>query len=379
MPRLAVVVVLVPLVAHAASVRADDPLIEWDKVLLRQISGGPESYPLALAQMYASGQRAEAIARLEGWSEADMKAELVTLRSLMRKMNGRLPEDRLRAAVMLHTDRESYERLQSPVVESVRECGINKHGGYARSLIALLIVQSDASREFARQWITAMALSSQWDLCLDDVRRWTHEGLKWFPKDAQLLLIQGTAGETAAALTPEPALYANPNNRSDGLNEIARRRQALSQARGDLDAALALDPDLHEARLRLGRVLWRLEKANEAHAVLQALVEREAEPWILYLGHLFLGRVLEDGGQLPAATEQYRSALAVDPASQAAAMALSEALVTAGDGDEARDVLARAVAFAPRGQPRDAYMSYHLGRANLAEGMLDALRAGTMR
>ncbi len=349
--------------AHAAAARAHEP----------------DSYPLALAEMYAAGRRAEAIAKLEGWSEADMKAELVALRSQMRKMGGRLPEDLLRAAVMLHTDRESYERLQSPVVESVRECGINTHGGYARSLAGLLIVQSDASREFARQWITAMALASQWDLCLDDVRRWTREGLKWFPKDAQLLLIQGTAGETASALTPEPALYTNPNNRSEGLNQIARRRQVLSEARGDLDAALALDPDLHEARLRLGRVLWRLEKANEARTVLQAVVQREAEPWILYLAHLFLGRVLEDGGQLPAATEEYRAALALDPASQAAAMALSEALLATGDVDEARDVLARAVSFAPRGQPRDAYMSYHLGRSNLAEGMLDALRAGTVK
>ena len=379
MPRLVVVVVLLLLGAPATAARADEPLIDWDKVVVRQISGGPESYPLALAQLYASGQRAEAIAKLEGWSEADMKAELVALRSLMRKMGGRLPEDQLRAAVMLHTDREAYERLQAPVVESVRECGIMKHGGYARSLVGLLAVQTDASRDFARRWLTAMALSSQWDLCLDDVQRWTHEGLKWFPKDAQMRLIQGTAGETSAALTPPPALYTNPNSRSDGLNALARRRQELSEARRDLEAALALAPDLHEARLRLGRVLWRMEKPQEARDTLLPLLDSGAEPWILYLAHLFLGRVHEDGGDLAAATERYRAALAIDPTAQAAAVALSEASLAAGEGDEARDLIGQAVRHAPRGQPRDAYMSYHLGRSNLAEGMLESLRAETLK
>lgn len=330
--------------------------------------------------MYASGRRAEAIAQLEGWSEADLKNELVALRALMNKMGGRLPEGPLRAAIMLHTDRDAYERLQSPVVESVRECGINQHGGYARALVGLLMVQSDRSREFARRWLTAMALSSHWDLCLDDVVRWTHEGLKWFPKDAELLLIQGTAGEVAGSLMPPRTdlFFANTTDRNAGLAEAGRRFHELSEARSDLEAALAITPDLHEARLRLGRVLWRLEKPQEARVALQALIERAQEPWILYLGHLFLGRVLEDAGNLPAAVEHYRAALAIDPGAQAAAVALSQVLLLTGDDAESRQVLGHALAHAPRGQPRDAYMSYHLGRSNLAEGMLDALRAETL-
>jgi len=370
---------LVPALLSAGGVVAlagDEPIVKWDQKVGRIEQ--PQPSPLALARMYASGRRAEAIAALDGWSEADMKAELVSLRSEMRKMGGHLPERPLRAAVMLHTDRELYERLQSPVVESVRECGINAHGGYARALIALLVVQSDQSREFVRRWLTAMALSSHWDLCLDDVRRWTHEGLKWFPKDAQMLLLQGTASEVSAALTPVPALFADPSHRSEGLSDIARRRQELSEARRDLEAALAVDPDLHEARLRLGRVLWRLEKPQDARAPLQTVLERAQEPWILYLAHLFLGRVLEDAGELPAATEHYRAALAIDPGAQAAAVALSQALLVGGNDGEGREVLARALKQAPRGQPRDAYMSYHLGRSNLAEGLLDALRAETL-
>lgn len=359
-------------------VSADDPkpVIDWDRKVGRIEQ--PQPHPLAVAEVYAAGRRAEAIAMLEGWSEADMKAELVAIRAQMRKMGGRLPERTLKAAVMLHTDREALERLQAPVVESVRECGINAHGGYARALIGLLMVQTDAARDFSKRWLTAMALSSHWDLCLDDVRRWTREGLKWFPRDATLLLIQGTASEVSAALTPVPALYANPNNRSQGLADIARRRQELADARADLESARALDPEMHEAGLRLGRVLWRLEKRDEARGALQPVIDQAKDPSVVYLAHLFLGRVQEDSGDLPSAIEHYRAALALDPAAQSAAVALSEALLVTGDDAEGRQVLGRALDQAPRGQARDAFMSYHVGRADLAEGMLDRLREETL-
>jgi tetratricopeptide (TPR) repeat protein len=362
-------VVLVLLTGHGAA-RADErPIIRWDEQTVRvRTFAETEPYPLALAQLYASGQRAEAIARLEGWSEADMKAELVTLRSQMRKMGGHLPEGPLRAAVMLHTDREAYERLQSPVVETVRECGINQHGGYARSLIPLLVVQTDTSRDFARRWLMAMALSSQWDLCLDDVERWTREGLKWFPKDAELLLIQGTASETSATLSPLPGGFG-----------VDQRRIALTKAARDLEAAVALDPDLHEARVRLGRVLWKLEKPAEARVALATALERAKDPWVLYLAHLFLARVLEDGKDLPGAVEHYRAALAIDPRAQAAAVGLSEVLLLQGEEGESREVMNEAMRHAPRAQPRDPYLSFHLGRANLAEEMLDALRQETLQ
>lgn len=373
---------LAALTSASLAVRADEPTkpdapqIEWGKPVGRIQQVQP--HPLAVARMYSAGDRAQAIAQLDGWSEADMKAELVSLRAHLNKI-GRLPERDLMAAVMLHTDRESFERLQSPVVESVRECGINEHGGYARALVSLLMVQSDATRDFARRWLTAMALSSHWDLCLDDVRRWTQEGLKWFPKDGTFRLIQGTAAEVSAQLTPTPALFANPNNRSEGVNMIAHRRQLLSEARTDLEAALALAPDEHEARLRLGRVLWRLEKPAEARAALEAVIGKAQDPSLVYLAHLYLGRVLEDGGDLPAAIERYRAALAIDPGAQAAAVALAEALVLAGEDAEGRDVLGGALGRAPRGQPRDAFMSYHLGRSDLAEGMLEKLRAETLQ
>jgi tetratricopeptide (TPR) repeat protein len=140
-----------------------------------------------------------------------------------------------------------------------------------------------------------------------------------------------------------------------------------------------MDPELHEARVRLGRVLWTLGKPAEARAALETTIQRAQEPWVAYLAHLFLGRVLEDSKDLPGAAEHYRAALAIDPRAQAAALALSEALFLQGEEGESRQVMEEALRQAPRPQPRDPYLSYRLGHANQAEEMLEALRQETLQ
>ena len=297
----------------------------------------------------------------------------------MRKADDHPPEGLLRAAVMLHTDREAYERLQSPVVETTRECGIHRHADYARSLVGLLALQTDASRDFARRWLTAMALWSQWDLCLDDARRWTREGLRWFPKDATLLLIQGTASESAAAMWPRVARLGDKESNRESLQATFGRRGDLTAAKRDLEAAVARDPELHEARVRLGRVLWTLGRPDEARTALEAAVRQARDPSLAYLARLFLGRVLEDTKDLPGAVAHYREALAIDPHAQAAALALSEALLLQGEEGESRRVADEALAHAPRPQPRDPYLTYRLGRAAEAEERFEALRQETLQ
>ena len=335
--------------------------------------------PLAMAGLYAEGRRAEAIAGLSGWSEDDLKRELSALRAINTKL-GSLQSQPLRAAVMLHTDRDAFERMQAPVVETARQCGIGPHAAFARALVSVLMVQSDSSREFGRRWLIAMSLQSHWDLCLDDVVSWTREGLKWFAKDGELLLLQGTAHEVAGSLMVVPAIdFTSPSQMRNAVSGTGRQRLELTEARAVFEAALRADPELHEARLRLGRVLWRLDKPDEARAALPALLQEGQDPSLLYLSHLFLGRLAEDARELPVAIQHYRSALAVDPAAQSAAGALSQVLWMTGEEAEARDVLESALSYGPRGAPRDAYMAYHLGRSGRAEEMLDALRGETLQ
>jgi len=136
---------------------------------------------------------------------------------------------------------------------------------------------------------------------------------------------------------------------------------------------------MHEAALRLGRVLWRLERLAEARVPLQSVIDGSKDPALQYLARLFLGRVKEDSGDVAGAIDDYRAALAIDPSSQAAGVALAQALVVSGDDVEGRGVLGRAVEQAPRLQQRDAFMSYHLGRAGEAEAMMETLRSETLK
>ena len=81
---------------------------------------------------------------------------------------------------------------------------------------------------------------------------------------------------------------------------------------------------------------------------------------MLYLAHLFLGRVHETEGRLEAAEEQYALAFALDPA-QSAAVPLSHLLQLKGESEEARAVLEGALREARGRTLPDFFWVYSFG------------------
>jgi tetratricopeptide (TPR) repeat protein len=295
---------------------------------------------LATVRLYRDGLQDEAVAALENSSEDARKAELEAL----RLVNG-LPDDvgggLLRASVLLHTDRATLERARqkSP---SGRPCGLNDHDTFARAVAKLMLVRKDG-RGFVQRWFRAMALASQRDLCGVDVGVWTKAGLEWFPKDAALFLARGTAAETEGTFAP--TLDFITLDRGDENAQAYRAERALKVASQALGRALALDPQLHEARLRLGRTLWRLGDPHEARSHLQRVAREAQAPTLVYLSQLFLARVYVDDGRSADAERAYRAALAAAPASQAAVLGLAE-LQARRDGIAAtRPLVTAAVAL----------------------------------
>jgi tetratricopeptide (TPR) repeat protein len=322
-----------------------------------------------LLRRYASGERAAAVAAVAEWSPAELAGELKGLRR-----PGTYPDAeaaRLRAAVMLHTDREALERKG---VRGEESCEVHPQAAFAESLLGLLLAKDQAGA-FGRRWYLAMALRSHGRLCLRDARRWADAGLKWAPRDARLLLARGSADEAIELFWTAPAVreWTGGAHLKEKLSDASARRATLRRAEELLAEALEISPDLHEARLRLGRVRWRQGRADDARATLEALLVQATGAHLRYLGHLFLGRVHEDQGRVEDAEVQYRAALHVDPASQVAAVALSYVLALAGDARSGRQGLADAVARAPR-RHGDAFWYYRLGQAAQEEGLLDDLR-----
>ena len=119
----------------------------------------------------------------------------------------------------------------------------------------------------------------------------------------------------------------------------ARAEQAFRRA-------LALDPTMAEARVRLGRVLWFVDRGDEAEAELERAV-REATaanaPALVYLADLFLGELNEDREQFADARAAYERAARALPSGQVARLALGRLLVATGRDAEGWSMTATAL------------------------------------
>jgi tetratricopeptide (TPR) repeat protein len=109
--------------------------------------------------------------------------------------------------------------------------------------------------------------------------------------------------------------------------------QEAPEAVATLRRALEQDPKMVEARVRLGRVLWQLDRRDDAEEELQQAVvqARQLEARALaYLASVFLGQVYEEKRLLKDAEVAYRQALTVNPPGQVASLLLGRLLVATG-------------------------------------------------
>jgi tetratricopeptide (TPR) repeat protein len=353
-------------------------------LLAAQTASAADSYR-DVVRRYAAGERAAAVAALDAWDHG-LARELEALRRVVMLAAQRgaplgpneVPP--LRAIVMLHTDREALERSPPPGTERAPDCGDQVHTALAEQIVVLLFTDADG-REFARRWYLAVALRDFGYTCFDDARRWLEAGLRWFPKDAELLLALGTIDETTTALASrDPAIGPlRGSQRAQVLESLNEKRFRLERAASHFEQALASDPRLTEARLRLGRVRYRQGRRAEARELLRAVMEESGVPALTYLARLFLGRVHEADGEPAEAAVEYEKALALEPQSQAAAVALSYVWEQLGE-PRAREPLLASLAYAGRRAGFDPYWAYPIAHAvPRSESLLDALREEASR
>jgi tetratricopeptide (TPR) repeat protein len=204
-------------------------------------------------------------------------------------------------------------------------------------------------------------------------------------------------GSADTAVVP-PAVVSPLLERADAVARGARPSEAVPLYR----EALAADPAGTEARIRLVDLLARLERFDEALALLtpepdhpELLVLRggllgslrrhdEAEAdlrRVLRLdpahagAHLELGRVLVRKGMASQAAAHFRSSTESQPDRAAAYAALGGVLNQTGDLPAARTALERAVEL----DPRDAKAFHLLGRVYDRLGRPDEARASYQR
>jgi tetratricopeptide (TPR) repeat protein len=260
---------------------------------------------------------------------------------------------RARAAAMLHTEAAwallaSRENAQAPA-----------HLEIARGILE----RTGRGSDFRRDWLLAVGFQMQArnDRATEALRLFLECEVA-FPLAAEAWLAAGTVYEWSAF--------------PDGLGgqRVARATSDLvEEAKRQYRQALAIDPSLAEARLRLGRTLQRSGDPDQAREELRRVVDQGGGGSTEALAHLFLGELLERRGETEEAVREYRNALGQDPTLQQAALAVAAILWRGGDRTGAVLVLGTALRGGrPAGLP--SWLAYHLGLGLRAAPAIEALR-----
>jgi hypothetical protein len=215
-------------------------------------------------------------------------------------------------------------------------------------------------------------------------------GLQVFKDDPELLVTLGLTLEVGPSQRQyDPPPDAKPSSRTiarsgftvEGAGSRGEWRPFPLSTLGDAEAsfrrALAFEPGLPEARLRLGRVLLLKGEAREALDVLQPLALQPLSAAggrrRLYLARLFEARAQERLGDVAAAAYAYRAAVEAEPNGQSAWIGLGRAQDLLGRRDEAQEAF--AAALGPEGERGDPWWSYALGDLERFDPLIAEIQA----
>jgi len=333
-------------------------------------TGGPYA---ALVDRYRCGEHQAAIDDLRAWSP-----------ERLRTAAGPLPQEAWVVAALLHTELALEETPDAPR---------RLHLDLARALIERL--PDAAERRGAQQrWLLLVgryhANRHEWRQAETLLGEAVKQVARGSAEEAAARLALGALHETWAAPTWPGRRAVPPRHdgpRLDALAELVGtqpwnrqgvpggqgasgglrlavptgggERLALRRAELNYRSALSADPSLAEAHLRLGRVLARLDRPEDASVELQWALEHATDPGLLYLARLFLGDVHESSGAQTLAVEDYRAALEWQPDGHTAHVALAAALRAGGDREGALAVMRQL--FARRAlHTSDPWWAYHL-------------------
>ncbi|MGE0454984.1 MAG: tetratricopeptide repeat protein [Vicinamibacteria bacterium] len=197
--------------------------------------------------------------------------------------------------------------------------------------------------------------------------------------DPELHTALGAVIETVATLReydPSPDSKRGRPRRGGYASESGGRgslsNATLADAQARYERALEIDPELTEARLRLGRARLLRGRPAEALRELERVAAEARQPAGRYLARLFEARALEALGDLRGAAAACRAATLEVPRAQAGLLALGRALDRLGDTAGAQEAFERASA---PGGPEDPWLDYRSGQPARLEGLLEELRS----
>ena len=224
-------------------------------------------------------------------------------------------------------------------------------------------------REFRHRWHLLVAWRAHGLLEMEDAAAEVEKLRRSFGVDAEILLTAASLSETLAW----PALANSLPRAVLAPRNLLSRKFYLKDAEAKYRRAVALAPELGEARLRLGRVLYDQGRHDDALSTLEPMLTAPHDTWIRYLGHLFAGAACERLGRVADAAAHYRTSMEIRPEAQTGAVALSFLLRQQGESGTAREALSPLMSAANE-QGQDPWWDYYYGQWRQVPVALVAMR-----
>jgi tetratricopeptide (TPR) repeat protein len=264
------------------------------------------------------------------------------------------------------------------------------HLTVARRLMAALTNRSKtepALRAFCSNWFVLIASAWSSSRRYPEAERDLRAAMGPLDDDPDVLLAAGSAAE--ALMGPYPntseAIAAHASSGRIQLAEAKQTSQGLitgewPDAEKRLNRASSLAPGLIEARLRLGRVLFLVDRVAEARRELERVRDEAPgsdHPFASCLAHLFLGQVYERLNRRADAEKAYQAAIQLQPHDQAPHLALGHLLVVSGRADEGWAAVRRMLADSAGGaaQRLESLDAYRSGQSWQTTARIAALEA----
>jgi tetratricopeptide (TPR) repeat protein len=180
--------------------------------------------------------------------------------------------------------------------------------------------------------------------------------------DPMLLRQRRQGGARPASATTAAARAAMTDAAKAALSlDIPFKEEANAEAERLFRRALKSDPALHEARVRLARLLVERKRYSEALAEAQPALEGDASPAVRFYGYLFAGRAEQALGRLDAAALNFAEAVKLFPTAQSALLAQSQVALMRADATGAIEPIQRLPAEPPDDlRQGDPWWSYRL-------------------
>lgn len=164
-----------------------------------------------------------------------------------------------------------------------------------------------------------------------------------FPREADILMAAGAARDMLSA----PGVHAPLRRARAGFGsvmELGSQESEMRQGVAFYRRAVEADRGHAEALIRLGGLLGRLGRHDDAVAELRRALPLTTEPLLQYYAQMFLGRELDHLRDVAGARAAYERAMALAPQAQAPRVGLSHILMRDGDRSAALELILPALA-----------------------------------